>query len=110
MAMVTLTDDIIKQGRILIIDDEVSSLCLLENVLQRLGFRFVRTLAEPQRVIAEMEDFRPDLVITDLTMPELGGVQLIRLVRSHFADNPALPILVLTGSVRSLAKQDSLRA
>lgn len=105
-----LTDELIKQGRILIVDDEVSSLCLLENVLQRLGFRFIRTVADSRRTLAEMEEFRPDLLMTDLDMPGMDGLELIRAVRARPTEDAALPILVLTGNVRSLVRQDALRA
>jgi signal transduction histidine kinase len=103
-------DDVIKQGRLLILDDEVSSLCLLENVLQRLGFRNIRTLNDPRRAVAEIENFRPDLLITDIEMPVMGGLQVIRTVRSGAKESADLPILVLTGNVRPLARQDAFRA
>lgn len=102
-------DDLLKEGRILLLDDEVSNLCLLENVLQRLGFRYIRTLADPRRTIAEIEEFRPDLLITDLEMPYLDGLQVIRAVRGAHG-GADLPILVLTGNVRPMARQDALRA
>jgi len=102
--------DEFKQGRILILDDEVSSLCLLENVLQRLGFRNIRTLADSRRAVAEIEEFRPDLLITDLEMPSMDGLQVIRAVRASAKEGADLPILVLTGNARPLARQDALRA
>ncbi len=103
-------DELIKQARILLLDDEVSSLCLLENVLQRLGFRYIRTLADPRRTVAEIDEFHPDLLITDLEMPWMDGLQVIRTVRARGSEDAALPILVLTGNMRPLARQDALRA
>jgi signal transduction histidine kinase len=104
------TDELIKQGRLLIIDDEVSSLCLLENVLQRLGFRNIRTLNDSRRALEEIDEFRPDLLLTDIDMPWMDGLQVIRTVRARANGSADLPILVLTGNARPLARQDALRA
>ena len=93
-----MNDEVLRQGRILMVDDEVSSLCLLENVLQRLRFPHVRKLSDPTRIIEEFDAYEPDLVITDIEMPEMDGIELVEKLRSHLPRDTCLPILVLTGS------------
>jgi signal transduction histidine kinase len=87
----------LRQGRILLVDDEVRTLCLLENVLDRLRFKHVRKLSESSRILEVFDEFQPDLIITDLEMPKLSGFQLVEQVRNHLPDEACLPILVLTG-------------
>jgi signal transduction histidine kinase len=100
----------LRQGRILLVDDEVRSLCLLENVLDRLRFRNVRKLADSTRILEELEAYQPDLIITDIEMPELDGIQLVEQVRNYLPREACLPILVLTGSTDPQVKRRSLLA
>ena len=101
---------ILRQGKILMVDDDVSSLCLLENVLNRLGFPRLHKLQDSTRILAEFDEWQPDLVITDLDMPELDGLELVEKVRAHLPKDACLPLLVLTGSDDARAKRDALVA
>jgi two-component SAPR family response regulator len=56
------------------VDDEVRSLCLLESILDRLRFKHLRKLTDPTRILEEFEEFQPDLIITDIEMPEMDGI------------------------------------
>jgi len=103
-------DAILKQGKILMVDDDVSSLCLLENVLNRLGFPCVRKLQDPTRAIEECNEWQPDLIITDLDMPELDGLELVAQIRADQPKDSCLPILVLTGCSDGRAKRSALLA
>ncbi len=106
----TMNEELLRQGRILMVDDEVSSLCLLENILHRLRFPHLRKLTDPTRIIGEFTAFAPDLVITDLEMPRLDGIQLVEKLRAHLAPDTSLPILVLTGSSNPKHKRAALIA
>lgn len=90
------------------VDDEVSSLCLLENVLQRLRFPHERKLTDPTRIIEEFDAYAPDLVITDIEMPEMDGIELVEKLRNHLPRDTCLPILVLTGSTNPQHKRRAL--
>lgn len=105
-----MTDETLRQGRILMVDDDVSSLCLLENVLQRLRFQHVRKFTDPVRIIEEFEAYAPDLVITDIEMPEMDGIQLVERLRAHLPGDTFLPILVLTGTSDPRHKRRALAA
>ncbi len=99
-----------RQGRILLVDDEVRSLCLLESVLDRLRFKHVRKLTDSSRILEEFEAFQPDLIITDIEMPELDGIQLVEQIRNFLPRDACLPILVLTGCNESQIKRRALLA
>jgi signal transduction histidine kinase len=105
-----IQEETLRQARILMVDDSVSSLCLLENVLSRLGFSNLRILKDSTRILAEYEDYQPDLVITDLDMPALDGIQLVKKLRAKLPPEAWLPILVLTGSEDAQAKRRALMA
>jgi two-component system, NtrC family, response regulator HydG len=80
-------------ARILIVDDEPDMLESCLRLLSRLGYAC--TTAGDGRAAAELlERERPDLLLTDLKMPEMDGMALLR--HAHQVD-PALPVIVITG-------------
>ena len=105
-----MTEEILRQGRILLVDDEVRSLCLLESVLDRLRFKHLRKLTDSTRILEEFEAFQPDLIITDIEMPEMDGIQLVEQIRNYLPREACLPILVLTGSQDPQIKRRALIA
>ena len=105
-----ITDQILTGAKILLVDDNVAMLCLLENVLNRLRFKNILKLSDSTRILTEFQSFAPDLVITDVEMPGLNGIQLVELLRSHQSPNDCLPILVLTGSESPQQKRQALVA
>ena len=80
-------------ARILIVDDEVDMRDNCARILTRLGYECVN--AENGKVaLDEFERQRPDLVLTDLKMPEMDGMAL--MARVHEID-PDLPVVMITG-------------
>ena len=77
---------------ILIIEDDPSLLMGLTMNLRREGYR-VRTAADGHRGLAELERERPDLVVLDLMLPGVDGLEILRHIR---ADDATLPVVVLT--------------
>ena len=67
--------------RILVVDDESDVTELLEYKLEQEGYR-VATLNDPLAFIAKVREFEPDLMLLDIMMPELSGIQLCRIVRA----------------------------
>ncbi|MDB6153882.1 MAG: protein of unknown function, putative Histidine kinase [Chthoniobacteraceae bacterium] len=105
-----MNEELLREGRILMVDDEVSALCLLESVLARLRFKQLRQLADSSRILEEFDAFQPDLIITDIEMPELDGIQLVEQLRNYLPRETCLPILVLTGSSDPRIKRKALLA
>lgn len=77
--------------RVLVVDDESDVTELLEYKFKQAGFA-VRALNDPLRAIGLARDLRPDLIILDVMMPELSGIQLLRMIRSDalLRDTPVL--------------------
>ena len=85
--------------RILIVDDESDVTELLDYKFKQAGYA-IRTLNDPLRAIGLARDFRPDLIILDVMMPELTGVQLLRMVRAD-ALLQDTPVIFLTARDQS---------
>ena len=79
--------------RILIVDDEPDMLENCSRILSRQGYSCV-TAENGRAALALLEHEHPDLVLTDLKMPDVDGMTLLRHV--HEMD-PALPVIVVTG-------------
>lgn len=80
--------------RILVVDDEPDVTELLEYKLEQEGYR-VKVLNDPLSFVATVREFEPDLMVLDIMMPELNGLQLCRIARS----DPAMkniPVIFLT--------------
>lgn len=75
----------------LVVDDEKDVTELLEYKLKQAGL-LVRALNDPLRVIGMARDLRPDLIILDVMMPDLTGIQLLRMIRGDalLQDTPVM--------------------
>ena len=80
------------EPRILVVDDEPDMVDNCVRILRRAGYRCV-SATDPHRALALLESERPDLLLTDLKMPEIDGLALLR--RAHELD-AALPVVVIT--------------
>jgi DNA-binding NtrC family response regulator len=85
--------------RILIVDDERIALHVLDRHLKGLGYTVV-CASSGREVLTILENGTVDLVITDLAMPEVDGIELMHLAKKQ---HPTLPFVVLTaaGSIAS---------
>jgi two-component system, OmpR family, KDP operon response regulator KdpE len=92
-------------GRILVIDDESQITRVLRAALSAQGYD-VRTANDPEEGLQALRDWPPDLVITDLMMPGLSGVEVTRAIRT----NSATPILILSVRDHERAKVEALDA
>ena len=61
----------LKGAHILMVDDEVSSTCLMTNFLNRIGYTQLRSINDSRRAFEAIETFVPDLILLDLNMPVL---------------------------------------
>ncbi len=84
------------RGRVLAVDDDPLVLASLESVLAPGGFE-VFGLEDPLQFWQRLEETHPDLVILDLEMPLVNGLELCRVVRAD-ARWSTLPVVFLTGS------------
>ena len=96
------------QARILVVDDEPANVRLLERMLGDAGYRQIRGTTDSRQVLALYAEFQPDLILLDLMMPHLDGIEIIR--KLQIPEDVFLPVLVLTADATSEAKKRALEA
>jgi DNA-binding NtrC family response regulator len=80
------------EPRVLVVDDEPDMVDNCVRILRRAGHRCL-SATDPHRALALLESDRPDLLLTDLKMPEIDGLTLLRRAREL---DPALPVVVVS--------------
>jgi CheY-like chemotaxis protein len=78
---------------ILVVDDEEAMRNLLSRMLQRAGFVAI-TAVNGRDALERFREQRIDAVVTDMVMPEMDGIELIRAL---LAERPGLPIVAVSG-------------
>ena len=99
----------LKEAHILMVDDEVSSTCLMTNFLNRIGYTQLHSINDSTRTFETIETFSPDLILLDLAMPGLSGFEILNALRSD-RQNEQIPVLVLTGDPSAKNKRQALAA
>src|SRR6478609_7237733 len=81
-----------QRERILIVDDEANARTALAELLRDEGYS-VETAADGFKALPKLEEFAPDLVVTDLKMPGLNGLELMQKLRER---DPEAVVIVMT--------------
>jgi DNA-binding NtrC family response regulator len=92
---------------ILIVDDELDMLELLELIILDKTPYQVSTTNNPLEALQLLGEKPFDLLITDLRMPAMGGLEVIREVRGRYPD---LPVIVITAYGSSESAEEAVRA
>ena len=97
-------------ARILMVDDQEFNISLLERILRRSGFTQLRSTMDPLQMRELLEAFDPDIVLLDMHMPGLDGIEALALIHEHAGSGGYLPVLMLTADTTPEAKQRGLQA
>ena len=76
------------KGRILIVDDEANARSALAELMREEGYS-VETAADGFKALPKLEEFGPDLLLTDLRMPGMDGLELMRKAREELGGGAA---------------------
>jgi two-component system, NtrC family, response regulator GlrR len=82
----------LKQGHVLLVDDDIDHLQLLRIRLEREQYR-VTTASSAREALTKVMTVRPQVVVTDLRMDEMDGMQLLEVLQRQ---HPTLPVLIIT--------------
>ncbi len=87
------------RARVLIVDDEPDMLDNVSRILTRAGHHCM-AVTDPQRALQMIDAERPDLVLTDLKMPKVDGIEILKAARQA---DPHLPVIIMTahGTIES---------
>ena len=85
--------------RILVVDDEPEILKTSALILRKKGYE-VRTAGDGFAALAQLRRGLPDVIISDLGMPNMSGFELLSIVRRRF---PHIPVIAISGEYNSMA-------
>lgn len=104
-----MRDELLRGARILAADDEEPNLRLIRRVLERAGYTDVHTTTDPLRVLPMFLELSPDLVLLDLHMAPLDGLQVMEALRPAIEEAGAyLPILMVSADLTPEARRSAL--
>jgi CheY-like chemotaxis protein len=89
------------QYRLLVVDDEPSIRDLMQSALSMQGYE-VRIAKDGFDALAQMRGALPDLILTDLKMPNMSGFELLSVVRRRF---PQIPTIAISGEFQPAAAE-----
>jgi len=90
-----MPNSILKEAKILIVDDERANVRFLEIVLQQAGYQNVFSTMDSRRALSLCSELQLDLLLLDLHMPHLDGFAVMEILQVE-PDFALVPILVLT--------------
>ena len=92
---------------VLVVDDNESNIALLSALIHEEGLTRVFTETDSRKVRDRLREHRPDLVLLDLHMPHVDGLQVLAQIKAHAAGD-YLPVLVLTADTTTGARDHAL--
>jgi putative two-component system response regulator len=101
------TDDIVGNPRVAIIDDQPLNIRVVQTHLTRIGYQQFFTTTDATQAIPLIRQEHPDVVLLDIMMPEISGLEILQQLRSEqeFED---LPVIILTAANDSETKFKAL--
>lgn len=97
-----------KDARILIIDDTLANIEVLENLLMMKGFTNVKSISDSTQSILTIRDFKPELILLDLMMPQVSGFDIMDILKKETDTFSLMRILVLTADITPESKKKAL--
>lgn len=85
------------QSLVLVVEDSATQRRLIKSLLEKAGYR-VNVAHDGREGLESVRAERPELIVTDLEMPEMNGLELVRAIKHEFSDLP----VVLATAVGSL--------
>ncbi len=73
-------------SRILVVDDAAFMRMMIKDILSKNGYEIVGEAENGAKAVEKYKDLVPDLVIMDITMPEMDGIQAVKAIKGLNAD------------------------
>ena len=100
-------DDAIRDAKILIVDDEELVIRVVRRFLVSDGYQNFTTLTDPRQALAEIDRVQPDVVLLDIMMPNITGLDLLK-VRKKVPHLQPIPFIILSASSDNQVKRQAL--
>lgn len=96
--------------RVLIVEDDVETRDILAAILERGGFSY-RVAARASEALTVLDDWRPDVIVSDIGMPDMDGYEFVKQLRSRSAAQGGhIPALALSAFARNEDRDLALRS
>ena len=82
------------KGKILVVDDEIYIVHILDFSLGMEGYEVVTAL-DGEEGLAKAIEFKPDLVVLDIMMPKMDGLEVLTIIKAH-SQTRRIPVVMLT--------------
>lgn len=92
--------------RVLVVEDDPTQADFAASILRKAGIEVLQVI-EPVKVIESLRAFRPDLILMDIYMPEVNGIELTTVIRDH-KEFVTIPIVFLSGEQSTEKQLDAL--
>lgn len=96
-------------ARILVVDDDEVMRSFVVNSLRRLGLNLIETTHDGASALRVMMVFKPDLVLTDIHMAPMNGLDFVRQLRAH--TNPLvknMKVIFMSADASAVTLQDAM--
>jgi len=103
-----MTDYVLKNAKILIVDDLDVNIQVLHDFLKIQGYENIKSTTDPRNVVELVFDYNPDIILLDLAMPYMSGFDVMNQLKTIIPPSVYLPILVLTADITIDAKRKAL--
>jgi len=100
--------NVARDARLLIVDDEESSISALSHILGRAGYAICISISDPREALAKFAALQPDLLLLDWHMEPFSGLDFIQEIKSRLPPEAMPPILVLTADDTPETRREAL--
>lgn len=101
-------DGFASKSRILIVDDESTTVAMVRHILGKHGFANVDATTDGLTASALVKHTRPDIVLLDLSMPDISGLDVLKAIRGH-APTAFTPVIIVTAETDRTVRAEALR-
>lgn len=108
--MTVQPDALAREAGVLIIDDEAANVRFLEDALRPAGYHRIVGTTDPREAEKLFREWSPDLVLLDLVMPHLDGVELVERLRRQLEPDDFVPFVILSADSTPASVRRALSA
>ena len=83
---------------ILVVDDNIDSIMILRSILESQGYA-VRTAQSGVEALEQLKDGLPDLVLLDVMMPQMSGIEVLERIKTTHATSK-VPVIMVTAKIQ----------
>jgi twitching motility two-component system response regulator PilH len=95
-----------KGVKIMLVDDSSTNNLLFRDIFEETGYE-VWVEEKPERVITRLRESKPDLVLLDLMLPGMDGLQLLQQIKSE-QDSREIPVIMYTAHMSDRMQQQAM--